>query len=119
MNPMCLTENSCGEENKKRLTQISFSPIDKTTHDIVNQLSIICLCCCELRQSLAEKLLPDHLNQLGRIETAVKESARLIEKLKTGLQGHEPIAKKPASILTRVEPTDSLYPIASHSALRR
>jgi hypothetical protein len=119
MNPMCLPESSCSEENKKRPNQISVSTLDRTTHDIVNQLSIICLCCCELRQSLAERLLPDHLNELGRIETAVQESARLIEKLKTSLQDHEPARKKPASILTRVEATDSLYPIASHSALRR
>jgi hypothetical protein len=119
MNPMCMPENRCGEENKKRTNQISVSTLDRTTHDIVNQLSIICLCCCELRHSLAEKLLPDHLNELGRIETAVQESARLIEKLKTSVQDHEPAAKKPASILTRVEATDTLYSTASHSALRR
>jgi hypothetical protein len=119
MNPMFPPENRCGEENKKRTNQISFSTLDRTTHDIVNQLSIICLCCCELRHSLAEKLLPDHLNELGRIETAVQESARLIEKLKTNLQHHEPATKQPASILTRVEAADSLYPTASHSALRR
>jgi hypothetical protein len=102
MNPMCLAENSCGEENKKRPNQISFSTLDRTTHDILDQLTIVYLCCCELRHSLGEKLLPDHLNELGRIETAVQESARLIEKLKTNLQDHQPAAKKPALILTRV-----------------
>jgi hypothetical protein len=89
------------------------------SHDILNQLSIICLCCCELRHSLAEKLLATQLDELGRIETAVQESARLIEKLKTSLQDHELAPKNPASILTRVEAADSLYPIVSHSALRR
>jgi hypothetical protein len=89
------------------------------THDIVNQLSIICLCCCELRQSLAEKLQADQLNELGRIETTVQESARLIEKLKTSLQDHERASKKLPSILTQAEATDSLHPIVSYRALRR
>jgi hypothetical protein len=119
MNPMFPPANGRNEENTKRTNQISVSTLDRTTHDIVNQLSIICLCCCELRHSLAEKLLPHQLDELGKIETAAQESARLIEQLKTTLHDQERASKKPALILTRVEATDSLYPIASHSALRR
>jgi hypothetical protein len=86
MIPMFPPENGRCEENEKKTNQISVSALDRTTHDIVNQLSVICLCCCELRQSLAENLLADQLNTLVRIETAVQESARLIEKLKISLQ---------------------------------
>jgi hypothetical protein len=119
MNPMFPRKNRRDAENEKTINQTSPSAVDRVTHDIVNQLSVICLCCCELRHSLAEKLLPNQLDELGRIETAAQESARLIEKLKTTWYDQERASKKPASILTRVEATDSLYPIASHSALRR
>jgi hypothetical protein len=119
MNPMFPPKNRRDEENEKKTNQTSPSAVDRVTHDIVNQLSVICLCCCELRHSLAEKLLPNQLDELGRIENAAQESARLIEKLKTTLYDQERASKKPAPILTRVEATDSLYPIASHSALRR
>lgn len=119
MNLMFPSENSGGEKNEKKTNQTSPSAIDHVTHDIVNQLSIICLCCCELRDSLAEKLLANQLDELGRIEVAVQEAAKMIEKLKTTLQDHERAPKKPASVLTRVETTDSLYPIVSHPALRR
>jgi hypothetical protein len=119
MNSMFPPENRGGEENEKKTNQTSPSAIDRVAHDIVNQLSIICLCCCELRHSLAEKLLANQLDELGRIEVAVQEAAKMIEKLKTSLQDHEHTPKKLASVLTRVEATDSLYPIASHPALRR
>ncbi|HEY6366114.1 MAG TPA: hypothetical protein VI585_15135 [Candidatus Binatia bacterium] len=79
MNPLFPSENRRGKENEK-INQSSHSAIDGATHDIANQLSIIYLCCCELRCSLAEKLLPNQLDELGRIETATQESARLIEK---------------------------------------
>lgn len=118
MNPFFPSENRCGEETEE-MNQSSHCAIDRTSHDIANQLSIIYLCCCELRCSLAEKLLPNQLDELGRIETATQESARLIEKLKTTLHDQERASKNPASILTRVQATDSLYPIASNSALRR
>ena len=119
MNPMFPPENGRREENEKKTNQISVSTLDQATHDIANQLSIIYLCCCELRDSLAEELLTHQLNELGRIEVAVKEVARMIEKLKIGLRDHEPAPKSPASVLNRVETTDSLYPIVSHPALRR
>ena len=64
------------------------SAIDRMTHDIVNQLSIISLCCCELRNSAAEKLESDQLKEFGRIEIAVQQAADMIQQLKESLQDH-------------------------------
>jgi hypothetical protein len=115
MNSMFPPENRRGEKN---LPKASSSTIEHVTHDIVNQLSIICLCCCELRHSLAEKLLAHQLDELGKIEVAVQEAAKMIQTLKTNLQDDERASKKLA-VLTRVEPPDSLYPIVYHPELRR
>ena len=52
------------------------------THDIVNQLSVISLCCCELRSSFAEELESDQLLELERVETAVQVAANMIQQLK-------------------------------------
>jgi hypothetical protein len=119
MNSMFPSENSRGEKNEKKTNHISPSAIDRVTHDIVNQLRIICLCCCELRHSLAEKLLANQLDELGKIEVAVQEAAKMIQTLKTNLQDYERAPEKLASILTRVEAPDSFYAIVSHPALRR
>src|SRR5262245_8677984 len=118
MNPMFPAENKRGAEDEN-INHSSPSVIDRTTHDIANQLSIIYLCCCELRHSLAEKLLAHQLNELGMIEVAAKEVAGMIERLKSSPQGHESVPKNPASILKRVEAPDSLYFIASYPAVRR
>jgi hypothetical protein len=119
MNPMCSPENGRGEEKERKTNQISVSALDRTIHDIANQLSIIYLCCCELRHSLAEKLLAYQLNELGMIEVAAQESAGMIERLKSSLQGNEPVPKNAASVLKRVEANGSLYPIASYPSVRR
>lgn len=58
------------------------SVVDRITHDIVNQLSIINLCCCELRNSVAEKLESDQLKEFKRIEIAVQNAANMIQQLK-------------------------------------
>ncbi len=65
------------------------SAIDRMTHDIVNQLSIISLCCCELRNSAAEKLESDQLKEFGRIEIAVQQAADMIQQLKESLLDNE------------------------------
>jgi hypothetical protein len=119
MNPMFPPENGRSQENEKKTDQISVAALDRATHDIANQLSIIYLCCCELRYSLAEKLLAYQLNELGAIEVAVQEVAGMIERLKSSLQGHEPALKNPASVLKRIEAPDSFYPVVSHPAPRR
>jgi hypothetical protein len=118
MNPLFPPENRRGEENEE-INLSSHSAIDRATHDIANQLSIIYLCCCELRHSLAEKLLAHQLNELGMIEVAAQEVAGMIERLKSSLQGYEPAPKNPASVLKRVETTDSLYPVISYPSVRR
>ena len=119
MNSMFPPEDGCGEENKSKTNRTAPSAIDRVTHDIVNQLSIICLCCCELRHSLAEKLLANQLDDLGKIEVAVQEAAKMIQTLKTNLQDYERAPKKLASVLTRVEAPDSVYTIVYHPELRR
>ena len=58
------------------------SVIDRVTHDIVNQLSVISLCVCELRSSFAEELESDQLLEFQRIETAVQATANMIQQLK-------------------------------------
>ena len=58
------------------------SAIDRMTHDIVNQLSVISLCCCELRSSFAEELESDQLLEFERIETAIQAVANMIQQLK-------------------------------------
>ena len=58
------------------------SAIDRMTHDIVNQLSVISLCCCELRSSFAEELESDQLLEFERIETAVQAVANMLQQLK-------------------------------------
>ena len=57
------------------------SAIDRITHDIVNQLSVIILCCCELRNSAAGKLESDQLNEFKRIEVAIQGLAEMIHQL--------------------------------------
>ena len=58
------------------------SVIDRMTHDIVNQLSVISLCCCELRSSFSEDLESDQLLEFERIETAIRAVANMIQQLK-------------------------------------
>src|SRR5262245_13553412 len=64
--------------------------IDRITHDIVNQLCIICLGCCELRNSLDAKLNSDQLDEFKRIEGAVQDAATKIQHLKAMLHAHLP-----------------------------
>ena len=84
-----LAEKFSGETQKEN-TKIQPSAIDSITHDTVNHLSIICLCCCELRNSVGEKLESDQLNEFRRIEVAVQNAAEKIQQLKRILQAHPP-----------------------------
>ena len=98
--------------------QIPPSAIDRMTHDIVNQLSIITLCCCELHNSLAEKLEPDQLKEFGRIEIAVQQAADMIQQLKLSWQDHEHTANATKSDVNRIEAEDG-YPLLSSFLMRR
>ena len=77
-------------ETRRKDSKIQPSVVDSITHDIVNHLSIICLCSCELRNSLREKLESDQLKEFNRIEVAVQDAAEKIQKLKRILQAHQP-----------------------------
>ena len=94
--------------------------IDRITHDIVNQLSIISLCCCELRNSIAEELGSDQLTEFGRIEIAVQQAAEMIEQLKANWQDHQHTvdAAKSASAMDRIKTEDG-YPGLSRFLMRR
>ena len=69
MNMILTPAKNCREETRKE-TKIQPSVIDHITHDIVNQLCVISLCCCELRNSVGEKLESDQLKEFKRIEIA-------------------------------------------------
>ena len=76
--------------NPKEIRKIPPSITDHITHDILNQLTIVCLCCCELQNSIAEKVEPDQLKSLKRIEVAVLEAAEKVQQLKRILKAHQP-----------------------------
>ena len=88
MNMMLTPATNCREETRKETNKIQPSVIDHITHDIVNQLSVISLCCCELRNSVAEKLESDQLKDFKRIEIAVQNAADMIQQLKAVVQDH-------------------------------
>jgi hypothetical protein len=53
---MTLTPAERFREETRKETKIQPSLIDHITHDIVNQLSVISLCCCELRNSVEARI---------------------------------------------------------------
>ena len=99
-------------EEPLKETKIQPSVIDHITHDIVNQLSVISLCCCELRNSVGEKVKSDELKEFKRIENAVQNAADMIHRLKTVVQGvtalREPIEAWNAA-LNQAEAGDNFY----------
>ena len=82
MNLTLTPAQNCREDTRKE-TKIQPSIIDRITHDIVNQLSVISLSCCELRNWATGKLEPDQLKEFTRIEIAVQNAADMIQQLKT------------------------------------
>ena len=80
-----------GREETRKEIKIQPSIIDRITHDIVNQLSVISLSCCELRNSAADKLESDQLKEFKRIEIAIQNAADMIQQLKAVVaQDHGP-----------------------------
>jgi hypothetical protein len=67
--------------NKRREPSV----IDRITHDIVNQLSIISLCCCELRNSVAEEPESDQLVEFNRIANMIQQLKAIIRADSSGL----------------------------------
>ena len=82
MNMIGTIEEEFREEAGNETKKIQPSAIDCMTHDIVNRLSVIILCCCELRSSVAGKLESDQLNEFKRIEVALHGVAQMIHQLK-------------------------------------
>jgi hypothetical protein len=87
--PQTVAERLSGETRKEN-GKFQSSVIDRITHDIVNHLCIICLGCCELRNSLGAKLDSDQLNEFKRIEDAVQDAATKVQHLKAMLHAHLP-----------------------------
>ena len=77
-------------ETRKEIGEIQSSVVERITHDIANSLCIICLGCCELRNSLGAKLDSDQLNEFKRIEGAVQDTATKIQELKAMLHADQP-----------------------------
>jgi hypothetical protein len=76
-------------EEPRKETRIQASVLDHLTHDIINELSVMSLCCCELRNSIVEKLESDQLKEFKRIEIAVQNTADMIQKLKAIVRSRE------------------------------
>jgi hypothetical protein len=121
MNMMLTPATNGRAETRKETNKIQPSVIDHITHDIVNQLSVISLCCCELRNSVAEKLKSDQLKQFERIEIAVQNAADMIQQLKAVVQDHGPTRtdRNLESALNRTEAGDHFYAALSRFLLRR
>lgn len=89
MNTALTPSNTYPEQTREETKKPQPSTLDHITHDIVNHLSIICLCCCELRNSIVEKLEPDQLKDFARIEGAVQDAAEKIQQLRAILRDYE------------------------------
>ena len=77
------------KETRKATKKISPSLVESALHDIINQLSVITLCCCELHNSVAEKFEADQLAEFKKIEVSVQQTAELIQRLKAILKDQE------------------------------
>jgi hypothetical protein len=114
-----LAEKFSGETRKEN-SKFQPSAIDSITHDIVNHLTIICLCCCELRNSVGEELKSDQLEEFRRIEVAVQDAAEKVRYLKKILQAHPPSGNarqaEPLSVDQKQEMTSTPpWPALSHA----
>ena len=120
MNMRLTPAKNCREETLKE-PKIQPSVIDHITHDIVNQLSVISLCCCELRNAAGENLESDQLKEFKRIENAVQNAADMIQQLKAVVQDHGPTRtdRSLEAALNQAEAEDNFYVALSRFLLRR
>lgn len=118
---MTLTRAEQFREETRKETKIQPSVIDHITHDIMNQLSVISLCCCELWNSVGEKLESGQLKEFKRIENAVQNAADMIQQLKAVVQDHGSTGadRSLESALNRAEAGDNFYAALSRFLLRR
>jgi hypothetical protein len=109
-------------EPRKENSKIQPSVIDHIAHDIVNQLCIICLGCCELRNSLGPKLDSGQLNEFKRIEGAVQEAANKLQQLKAIMHAHLPSCNDDNSsepALNRTKRADNFRMVLARSISHR
>jgi hypothetical protein len=118
---MTLTRAEQFREETRKEPKGQPSAIDHITHDIVNQLSVISLCCCELQNSVGEKLESDQLKEFKRIENAIQNAAEMIQQLKAVVHDHGPTRTERSlgSALNRAEAGDNFYAALSRYFLRR
>ena len=115
-----LTPATNGREETRKEIKIQPSIIDRITHDIVNQLSVISLSCCELRNWAADKLELDQLKEFKRIEIAVQDAADMIQQLKAAIaqdHGRTRTDISSESALNRTE--ENFYTVLSRFLSRR
>jgi hypothetical protein len=87
--------------------------IDRLSHELVNQLSIIMLTCFKLSESLTGKLERGEMQNLQTLESAVQEVGELVDQIAARLQNKSPtgnFALNPSSNNNSVQ--DNVYPIA-------
>lgn len=121
MNLTLTPAQNCREDTRKE-TKIQPSIIDRITHDIVNQLSVISLSCCELRNSAADTLESGQLSEFKRIEIAVQNAADMIQQLKAVVaqdHGRTPTDISSESALHRTEAGNNFYTVLSRFLSRR
>lgn len=86
--------------------------IHQLIHEVLNQLTVMNLCCFKFRMAAAELLRPSVLADIDRIESAVIEITTLLEKLSQ--------AKTPTTAeCTQPEPNShNVYPLFKPTHLR-
>ena len=100
--------------------KIQPSIVDRIAHDIINQLSVISLSCCELRNWATDKLEPDQLKEFTRMEIAVQNAADMIQQLKAAIaqdHGRTRTDISSESALNRTE--ENFYTVLSRFLSRR
>ena len=101
-------------DDARKEIKVQPSIIDRIAHDIVNQLSVINLSCCELRNSAADKLEADQLKEFKRIEIAVENAADMVQQLRAVVvQDHSPTRTHISleSPLNRAEAGDNFHTV--------
>jgi hypothetical protein len=107
-------------DDARKEIKVQPSIIDRIAHDIVNQLSVIGLCCCELRNSATDKLEADQLKEFKRIEIAVQNAVDMIQQLKAVVvQDHGPTRTYRSSESALNRAGDNFYTVLSRFLSRR
>ena len=90
--------------------------LERLPHDILNRLTVIHLCSCELRNAIDANLEPDQLKGFERLEGAVSEAAEMIRQLRANVQD-QPHPTELHSGFNRLETAIKLSPLLSRLVL--